>query len=78
MEDLWNQLATGNITVLTVPVWFVVALILGAAGGAIGGMLVGAAHLGKPLSAMMGSFFGPIGTAPGVLLGLVILALIQD
>ncbi|HBP88562.1 MAG: hypothetical protein KC592_09330 [Nitrospira sp.] len=51
-----------------------IALVFGALGGAIGGILVGGKALGYELAALMGSFFGPIASVPGVLIGLLILA----
>ena len=53
-----------------------VAVIVGIAAGAIGGIIVGGKHLGNELAAMMGAFFGPMATLPGVLLGLLVLKLI--
>ena len=56
-------------------IWFfAIALVFGALGGAIGGILVGGKALGYELAALMGSFFGPIASVPGVLIGLLILA----
>lgn len=76
MENILSDLGTGNITILTAIIWYCVAFVIGAAGGAIGGIIVGGEHLGKELAAMMGGFFGPIAAAPGVLLGLIVLAFI--
>ena len=55
---------------------FVIAVIFGAIGGAIGGILVGGKALGYELAGLMGSFFGPMASVPGVLIGLLILAVI--
>jgi len=73
VESIWNDLVSGNITIITGIIWYCVAFVAGAIGGAIGGILVGGEHLGKELAAMMGGFFGPIAAAPGVLLGLIAL-----
>ncbi len=73
MESIGNDLISGNLTVITGIIWYIVAYVIGTAGGAIGGILVGGEHLGKELAAMMGGFFGPIAAAPGVLLGLIAL-----
>ena len=53
-----------------------IALVFGALGGAIGGILVGGKALGYELAAAMGSFFGPMASVPGVLIGLIILAVL--
>ncbi|ODR98207.1 hypothetical protein AUC69_09850 [Methyloceanibacter superfactus] len=57
-----------------------VALIAGAAaslvGGAIGGVLVGGKALGNELAALMGGFYGPLAGVPGLVVGLIVLALI--
>jgi outer membrane lipoprotein SlyB len=52
------------------------AIVAGAAGGALSSMAIGGEYLGKELAAMMGAFYGPIAALPGVLLALVILAFI--
>ncbi len=58
-----------------------VALIVGVMasiiGGALGGIAVGGKALGNELAALMGGFYGPLAGLPGVLLGLVVLALIS-
>ena len=57
-----------------------VALIVGiaasVAGGALGGIAVGGKALGNELAAMMGGFYGPLAGVPGILIGLIVLALI--
>ncbi len=63
-----------DITLLTVPVFLLLALIAGAIGGAIGGILVGSKPLGSGLAAIMGALFGPVATVPGVAIGLIIRA----
>ena len=58
-----------------------VALIVGAMasiiGGALGGIAVGGKALGNELAALMGSFYGPLAGAAGVLIGLVVLGLVS-
>ena len=76
MEQIFNTLINGEITLITCILWYIIAFIIGAIGGAIGGIVVGGAHMGNELAAMMGSFFGPIAAAPGVLLALIILLFI--
>lgn len=76
MQMLVQQLLQGNITWLTGAVLCVAALALGALGGALGGVLVGGKHIGYGLSAMMGTFFGPIAALPGVLAALLLLSLL--
>jgi hypothetical protein len=46
-------------------------------GGALGGVAVGGKALGNELAALMGGFYGPLAGVPGVLLGLIVLALIS-
>ncbi len=76
MDNILDAMMAGDITLITVILWYIVALVLGAVGGAIGGMLVGGEHMGNELAAMMGAFFGPIAAAPGVLLALIVLLFI--
>lgn len=58
-----------------------VALIAGTAatlvGGAIGGVVVGGKALGNELAAMMGGFYGPLAGVPGIVVGLIVLALLS-
>ena len=57
----------------------VLALILGTVasliGGAAGGVTIGGKSLGNELAAMMGGFFGPLAVIPGLVVGLIFLAL---
>lgn len=53
-----------------------VALVASIAGGILGGLAIGAKHLGGQLAAMMGAFFGPIAGFWGVLVGLGLLVLL--
>lgn len=70
-----ESLAPGEITFGTAVILLVLALASGVVGGAIGGIIVGGKALGNELAAMMGAFFGPIASVPGVVAALVILAL---
>lgn len=63
-----------DVTFLSGGLLLILALFSGALGGAVGGMIVGGKALGNELAAMMGAFFGPVASLPGVLLGLLILA----
>ncbi len=76
MEAILNDMVTGNITWITAILWYFVALVIGICSGAIGGMMIGAEHMGKELAAMMGGLFGPVAAAPGVLVAIIILILI--
>jgi hypothetical protein len=57
-----------------------VALIAGTAaaliGGAFGGVVVGGKALGNELAAMMGGFYGPLAGVPGLVVGLIVLAIL--
>lgn len=52
------------------------AVLAGAAGGALSSMAIGGEYMGKELAALMGGFYGPLAALPGVLLALIILAFI--
>jgi hypothetical protein len=73
MQAIVQQLAQGNLTWASGGIFCLGALALGALGGALGGILVGGRHIGYGLSAMMGTFFGPIAALPGVLVALLAL-----
>jgi hypothetical protein len=76
VDEIINSLMAGEITLITCIMWYIIAMIIGAIGGAIGGIIVGGKHMGNELAAMMGSFFGPMAAAPGVLIALIILLFI--
>ncbi len=76
MDATLNSLMAGEITLTTIILWYIIAMLVGAIGGAVGGIIVGGKHMGNELAAMMGSFFGPMAAAPGVLLALIILLFI--
>ncbi len=76
MGDVFSSVASGDISIITSAIYILIALIVSAIGGSIGGILVGGKHMGNELAAMMGSFYGPIGAVPGILLALVVLVFI--
>lgn len=53
-----------------------IGIVTSGIGGAIGGMATGGKAIGNQLAAMMGSFYGPVGGAAGIVVGLILLALI--
>lgn len=67
----------GELTLVNGVILVLLALVSGAIGGAIGGLIVGGKALGNELAAMMGAFFGPVASMPGVAVGLIILALLM-
>jgi hypothetical protein len=71
---LMASLAQGELTLLSGTILTILALLSGAFGGTLGGVIVGGKALGNELAAMMGAFFGPVASIPGVLVGLLILA----
>jgi len=73
MQAIVVELSQGNVTWLSGGIFCLVALAFGALGGALGGILVGGKHIGYGVSAMLGTFFGPIAALPGVLLALLLL-----
>ena len=70
--------SSGNteLTIVSGLLFLLIGLVSGAVGGAIGGIIVGGKALGNELAALMGAFFGPVASAPGVLIGLIVFALI--
>ena len=71
-----QSFASNEVTIGTGLVCLLIAIIVGGA-GAIGGLKIGAADIGKEMAASMGAFFGPLAALPGVLLALIILKLIH-
>jgi hypothetical protein len=76
MNAVVEEAARGGVTWTSGGLFCVVALALGAAGGAIGGVLIGGKHIGFGPSAMMGMFFGPVAALPGVLAALLLLSMV--
>lgn len=56
---------------------FIVGLIAAGLGGAGGGVFVGGKAIGNELAALMGGFYGPLGVVPGLLVGMIALALVR-
>ncbi|MEJ2345890.1 MAG: hypothetical protein P8076_08490 [Gammaproteobacteria bacterium] len=77
MNGFVSELTAGQITWLTAVVWIGVGVLCGLIGGALGGLKVGAEALGKELALLMGAFYGPFASAPGILLALIVLALVK-
>lgn len=75
MNAVTQQLAGGELTGITILVWTLLAAVLSIAGGAAAGMALAGKDLGNSLAAAMGALFGPVAAVPGVLIGLVVLAL---
>lgn len=76
MRDIVQQLGAGQLNVMTILIWTLIAFLLAAAGGALTGLRLAGKDLGNELAALMGAMFGPTGAVPGVLLGLIILAFV--
>lgn len=76
MTALWRDLSGGQLTPGTIIVWTCCAFVLATIGGALAGIGLAGKHLGNELAGAMGAVFGPTGAVPGILLGLIILALI--
>ena len=56
--------------------WTLVAFVVAMAGGALTGVKLAGKDLGNELAALIGAMFGPTGAVPGILLGLIVLAVI--
>lgn len=76
MSEVFSSLSAENITLISFVWGALIALVVGVVGGAVGGVIVGGKHIGNELAAMMGAFYGPMATIPGILIGLLILKLI--
>jgi hypothetical protein len=73
VEAIITEIGQGHITWATGALLCLVALPVGALGGAASAAWFGGKHIGYGLSAMMGTVFGTIAALPGVLLGLIAL-----
>lgn len=69
IHDFVNQ----NITLLTGPVWLLIAIGFSIIGGAIGGVLLAGKDLGPRLAAMIGGLYGPAAIIPAATLGLALI-----
>jgi hypothetical protein len=76
MTGLWHHLASGHLTAVTILIWTCCGFVVATLGGALAGILLAGKDLGNELAGAMGAMFGPTGAVPGVLLGLIILALL--
>lgn len=65
-----------GLSALSILSWTVVAILLSLAAGAISGMALAGKDLGNNLAAMMGAMFGPVAAVPGILIGLIVLAIL--
>jgi hypothetical protein len=55
--------------------WFAVASLAGAAGGAATGVKIGGQAMGYEMAALMGGFFGISAVAPAAVVALLVLGL---
>lgn len=76
MENIFNALLNGEITLISGFFWCLIALVISAIGGAFGGIIVGGKHLGYELAAMFGAFYGPVAAVTGVAIALTLLLFI--
>jgi hypothetical protein len=76
MTAFWQALADGQLNAATIAIWTICAFALAMLGGALAGIWLAGKDLGAELAGMMGAMFGPTGAVPGILLGLIILALL--
>ena len=76
MQGIVDQLVAGRVSATTFAIWVVLALLLSLAGGALAGIKLAGNDLGNELAAMMGAMFGPTAAVPGIVVGLIVLALL--
>ncbi|MEA5510875.1 hypothetical protein VB715_13965 [Crocosphaera sp. UHCC 0190] len=76
IQTFFGNLTGGEITLVTGLFWLMVAAVISAIGGAIGGILLAGKDIGYELAAILGSMFGPAGVIPVAAIGLVILKFI--
>ncbi len=76
MGSIVEAINAGQITWITLLVAVSGALVAAVVGGAVGGIVVGGKHMGNELAAMLGSFYGPMGALPGIVIALCMIALI--
>lgn len=74
MNDALQQIASGRLTAITIPVWTLLSIVLSIAAGALAGMQLAGKDLGNSLAALMGAMYGPVAAVPGILIGLIVLA----
>lgn len=68
---------SGVLTIFDAALALSVGTAAAIAGGALGGIAVGGKALGNELAAMMGGFYGPLAGVPGLVLGLIVLAILS-
>ena len=76
MHDVMQHLYSGRLTAVTILLWTFVSVVLSIAAGAVSGIALGGKDLGNSLAAAMGAMYGPVAAVPGILVGLIVLALI--
>ena len=76
IQGFFDNLMVGEITLVTGLFWLMIAAVISAIGGAIGGILLAGKDLGYELAAILGSLFGPAGVIPVAAIGLVVLKFI--
>ncbi|MEA5532667.1 hypothetical protein [Crocosphaera sp. XPORK-15E] len=76
IQTFFSNLMVGEITLVTGLFWLMVAAVISAISGAIGGILLAGKDIGYELAAILGSLFGPAGVIPVAAIGLVILKFI--
>lgn len=69
IHDLLNQ----KLTLVTAPVWLLVAIAFSIIGGALGGVALAGKDLGNRLAAMIGGLYGPAAMIPATALGLALI-----
>ncbi|MEM6530972.1 MAG: hypothetical protein AAF654_00040 [Myxococcota bacterium] len=72
METVFADFMSGNITVATAILSFVLAAAVSGVAGALGGIAVGGSKLGNDVSSLLGSFFGPPVAIPALAAGMAI------
>lgn len=65
-----------SVSVVPMALAFGLGLLAAAAGGALVGIRLGGADLGKEMAALMGAMYGLSAAVPGLVFGLLILAFI--
>ncbi|WP_041555190.1 hypothetical protein [Nostoc sp. PCC 7524] len=78
VRELLTNMVTGDVTLVTVLLWLVVATIISMIGGAIGGIILAGKDIGYMFSATIGALFAPAGVIPTILLGFALLNLISN
>jgi hypothetical protein len=69
-------LESGDLSIVVAAVALIAGTAAALIGGAFGGVVVGGKALGNELAAMMGGFYGPLAGVPGLVVGLIVLAIL--